>query len=84
VVLHAHDEMVVEVDADRAPGMLRRLAEVVSAPPVWAGGFPIQVEAYGSFRYLKSPPPGAAAVAARNGVVYSEVNNRGDGGEPAS
>ena len=69
VVLHAHDEVVVEVEAVRAEEGLRRLAELMSAVPPWAAGFPVAVEGYATARYLKSPPPGAPAVQARDGQV---------------
>src|SRR5262249_10894225 len=79
VVLHAHDEVVVEVDAATAPQALRRLAEIMSTPPPWADSFPLAVEAFACGRYVKSPPPEARVVSARNGVVYEE---KGDGSLP--
>jgi DNA polymerase len=56
VVLHVHDEIVVEVPADQAEESLQRLAKIMTTPPTWAVGFPVGVEAYASDRYLKSPP----------------------------
>src|SRR5262249_29275777 len=69
VVLHAHDEVVIEVEAVRAEEGLRRLAGIMSARPPWAAAFPVAVEGYATARYLKAPPPGAPAVKARDGEV---------------
>jgi site-specific DNA-methyltransferase (adenine-specific) len=41
-------------------------------PPAWAEGFPVEVEAFVSERYLQTPPEGAAVVRARNGVVLDD------------
>jgi DNA modification methylase len=73
VVLHAHDEIVVEVLVADAEDALRRLLAIMSQVPAWAEGFPIEVEGYTSFRYVKSPPPGALVVKARDRVVIEEV-----------
>jgi DNA adenine methylase len=72
VVLHAHDEIVAEVDDGEALPCLRRLAEIMSTPPSWAAGFPLAVEAWASGRYGKSPPPGAFTVETRNGSVHKQ------------
>jgi DNA polymerase bacteriophage-type len=82
VVLHAHDEVVCEVDAARAEWGLRRLAEVMSAVPAWAAGFPIAVEGHATPRYVKTPPPGAPLVEARDGKVMKYVPGRVEGFTP--
>lgn len=69
VVLHVHDEIVVETESQRAGEALRELAVVMSTPPCWAEGFPIEVEGFVAERYFKSPPPGALAVKTRNGGI---------------
>jgi DNA polymerase bacteriophage-type len=69
VVLHVHDEVVVEVPAEEAEDAVRRLADIMSAPPAWAEGFPLGVETFSSERYLKSPPAGSSKAKARNGQV---------------
>jgi DNA modification methylase len=69
VVLHVHDEVAVEVSADRGDEALRRVVAIMSTPPAWAEGFPVEVEGFVSERYVKTPPPGAAAARARDGAV---------------
>jgi DNA polymerase len=69
VVLHVHDEIVIEADEATAEEALRRLALVMSTPPAWAVGFPIEVKGFVAERYAKDPPPGAPAVKARNGEI---------------
>ena len=67
VVLHVHDEIVVETDAGRAESDLQRLVSVMSTPPAWATGFPLQVEGFAAQRYSKSGPAGAPQAKARDG-----------------
>lgn len=50
VVLHVHDEVVCEVDS---PDDLKKIEEIMREPPLWAEGFPIDVEGYYSRRYRK-------------------------------
>jgi DNA polymerase len=69
VVLHIHDEIVIEVPADDSQAALDRLVTSMSAPPEWAHGFPIEVEAFAADRYFKSAPEGARQVRARNGQL---------------
>lgn len=49
VVLHIHDEIVVECDEDREDEMRR----VMCTPPVWAEGLPLNVEIKTMSRYGK-------------------------------
>ncbi|MBI3861143.1 MAG: hypothetical protein HY290_04530 [Planctomycetia bacterium] len=67
VVLHVHDEIVIEVPADQAESALRQLLTIMSTPPAWAAGFPIEVEGFGSERYFKSPPRGTRVLRGRDG-----------------
>jgi DNA polymerase len=69
VVLHVHDEIVVEIPAGYAKTALRELAIVMSTPPDWAEGFPIEVEGYVAERYVKSRAPGTLTVKASNGGI---------------
>jgi DNA polymerase len=55
VVLHVHDEVVVQVKAARAEEALHRLVAIMVRPPGWAVDFPILVEGFASPRYTKSP-----------------------------
>lgn len=53
VVLHVHDEIVLEVpeaDADRAAA---RLVEIMCEPPAWAKGLPLNAEVATMVRYGK-------------------------------
>jgi hypothetical protein len=77
VVLHAHDEVVVEASAAGAEDALRRQLTIMSRPPAWAEGFPIEVEGFTTFRYLKGPPPGSLTAKARDGVVIEEARMPG-------
>jgi DNA polymerase len=69
VVLHCHDELVIEVPVRKAETALLRLLQIMSSPPGWAKGFPIAVAGFVSERYFKSAPPGACQATAQNGVI---------------
>ena len=77
IVLHVHDEIVVEVPIEGAESALERMLEIMSAPPSWAAGFPIQVEGFCTPRYVKSPPAGVTARKARNGQVLPAESTSG-------
>jgi DNA polymerase len=51
VVLHVHDEIVLETD--RPEEMAERLERVMCTPPVWAEGLPLSAEVAIMFRYGK-------------------------------
>ncbi len=72
VVLHVHDEIILEVRAEQATNATRQLLEIMSTPPAWAKGFPIEVEGYWAERYVKLPPAGQFSLRARQGQVLSE------------
>lgn len=52
VVLHVHDEIVCEVDADDESAEAR-MSAIMSEVPPWAAGFPIEVESWRAVRYRK-------------------------------
>jgi DNA polymerase len=51
VVLHVHDEIVLETD--RPEEMAARLKEVMCTPPAWAEGLPLDAEVAIMSRYGK-------------------------------
>lgn len=53
VVIHCHDELVCEVDADAAVDAARTVSEIMSTPPEWAEGLPVAAEAQVLDRYGK-------------------------------
>lgn len=69
VVLHVHDELVVEVPAEQADAALQQLLVIMSTPPAWAAGFPIEVVGFSAERYFKSPPKGTKSLLARQGAI---------------
>jgi DNA polymerase I-like protein with 3'-5' exonuclease and polymerase domains len=50
-VLHVHDEIVVE--SDRPEAAKEALERVMTTPPAWADGLPLEVEAKIMGRYGK-------------------------------
>jgi DNA polymerase I-like protein with 3'-5' exonuclease and polymerase domains len=56
VLLHVHDEVIVEVPACEAAAAERLILEVLRTPPAWAPGLPLDAEAHTSRRYGKGPP----------------------------
>lgn len=69
VVLHVHDEIAVECPSSAAYTTLRSLASIMSTPPAWADGWPIDVEGHATRRFLKKPPADALTIEAKNGAV---------------
>jgi DNA polymerase bacteriophage-type len=53
VVLHVHDEVVLEVPEGEADEAAARLVEVMRTPPAWAGGLPLDCECKVMTRYGK-------------------------------
>jgi hypothetical protein len=53
VVLHVHDELVLEVPEAEGEATLERLLKAMTTPPSWAEGFPINAEGWVSRRYRK-------------------------------
>jgi DNA polymerase len=52
-VLHVHDEVVVECDEDKAEVVLATVKQIMTTPPTWATGLPLDVEASVMRRYGK-------------------------------
>lgn len=69
VVLHVHDEIVIEVPEAVAEQSLRQLLQIMSTPPEWAPDFPVEVEGFVADRYYKSPVDGSKPLAYRNGEL---------------
>jgi DNA polymerase len=53
VVLHVHDEIVLEVPEADADSAAQRLVKVMSTPPAWAYGLPLNAEVATMSRYGK-------------------------------
>jgi DNA polymerase len=53
VVLHIHDEIVLEVPEDDAEAAAARLVQIMCAPPPWASGLPLNAEVAVMERYGK-------------------------------
>lgn len=51
IVLHVHDELVVETPQDETP--LPFMESAMSTPPQWATGLPLSAEGWSGFRYRK-------------------------------
>jgi DNA polymerase len=74
VVLHVHDEIVLEVPSAIAGAALCRLLTIMSMPPCWANGFPIEVEGFTAGRYFKTPPNDSTVLRARQGEILSQTS----------
>ena len=53
IVLHVHDEVVLEVHKDADDWPLQRLISVLTEVPAWAAGFPIKAEGWEDRRFRK-------------------------------
>lgn len=53
VVLHVHDEIVLEVPINEAERAIERLRSVMCTPPAWAAGFPLKADVKMMRRYGK-------------------------------
>ena len=53
VVLHVHDEVVVECRESDADEVQRVMTDVMCTPPAWAKGLPLNIEASVMTRYGK-------------------------------
>lgn len=53
VVMHVHDEIVVEVPESAPEDTLARIEAIVSTPPAWANDLPLAAEGWRGFRYRK-------------------------------
>jgi DNA polymerase len=46
IVMHVHDEMIVDVTLEQGPGSLRYINEAMGAPIDWAPGLPLKGDGY--------------------------------------
>ena len=53
IIMHVHDELVVEEDADKAEESLAHIIEIMSTPPQWIPKIPIAAEGSIQTRYEK-------------------------------
>lgn len=53
IVLHIHDEIVLEVAREKADGARRAMQEIMTTPPAWAKGFPLAAKPSVMWRYGK-------------------------------
>ena len=53
VVMHVHDEVVVEVPQDAPADTVQRVEELISKLPAWAAGLPVSAEGWRGKRYRK-------------------------------
>jgi DNA polymerase I-like protein with 3'-5' exonuclease and polymerase domains len=53
VILHVHDEVILEVDADKADECFTKAVEIMSTPPAWLPKIPLAVEGHILERYEK-------------------------------
>lgn len=53
IVMHVHDEFVVEVPSDAPPETLKELEEIACVLPAWASGLPLAAEGWRGKRYRK-------------------------------
>jgi len=51
VVLHVHDEIVVECPASDAEGVASHIHQIMCSPPAWAEGLPLAAEGVTTTRY---------------------------------
>ena len=53
VIMHVHDEIVVEADADKADAALEDILAIMSTPPEWIPDIPLDAEGTTLTRYTK-------------------------------
>ena len=53
IVLHVHDEVVIEADADKAEESLEHILKIMSEPPDWIPDIPLAAEGSILSRYTK-------------------------------
>ena len=53
IVLHVHDEVVVEADVDQAEESLQHILKIMSEPPDWIPDIPLAAEGSILSRYTK-------------------------------
>jgi DNA polymerase len=53
LIMHVHDEVVVEVDADKAEWALNEIIQIMSTPPDWIPDIPVSAEGQILTKYEK-------------------------------
>jgi DNA polymerase I-like protein with 3'-5' exonuclease and polymerase domains len=53
IIMHVHDEIVVEADADKADDALADILSIMSTPPEWIADIPLAAEGTTLTRYTK-------------------------------
>ena len=53
IIMHVHDELVVEADADKAEETLEAIINIMSEPPKWIPDIPLDAEGSIQTRYEK-------------------------------
>ena len=53
IVLHVHDEVVIEAAADEAEDSLQHILKIMSEPPKWISDIPLAAEGSILSRYTK-------------------------------
>ena len=53
VIMHVHDEIVVETDANKAEEVLKEVLEIMSTPPTWISDIPLSADGTILTRYTK-------------------------------
>lgn len=53
VVMHVHDEVVIEVPASAGDDAVRKTETLMAEVPLWATGLPLAAEGWRAFRYRK-------------------------------
>lgn len=53
IIMHVHDEVVVEADADKAEEALEEILKIMSTPPEWISNIPLDAEGTILTRYTK-------------------------------
>jgi DNA polymerase len=53
IVMHVHDEIVVEVSREAPADTLKKIEKIVATPPSWAKDLPLAAEGWRGFRYRK-------------------------------
>jgi DNA polymerase len=51
IVLHVHDELVVECPAHEADAVAAHMHQIMCTPPAWATGLPLAAEGVTTTRY---------------------------------
>lgn len=53
IVMHVHDEAVVEIPKDASDGVVSHIEDLMATAPAWAEGLPVAAEGWRATRYRK-------------------------------